>query len=117
MVSAAAACTASCFARASEFHQPVHGALKPGVLPAAAPSSGADLEQLHAKAPWEQSGELAPRVTEQEAANLSAEQIAFLDRKRRGIMPQGSVCGGCGGSGIIVCHRCKGSGVNDHQVW
>ena len=72
----------------------------------------------HAKAPWESGGaeDLLPQLTKEEASKFTAEQLAFLDRKRRGIMPQGSVCGSCGGSGMVVCHRCNGTGINAEQV-
>ncbi|KAI8463676.1 MAG: hypothetical protein J3K34DRAFT_526799 [Monoraphidium minutum] len=108
-------CTTSSSAAPPALHP-----LTPGAAHTAARSGGCSrrptLARACATAPWERGGELAPRVSEEEAAALSAEQLAFLDRKRRGIMPQGSICGSCGGRGIAVCHCCKGSGVNDHQV-
>eukprot|EP00887_Chlorella_sp_A99_P004622 scaffold4.g4622.t1 len=77
------------------------------------------MQPLRAAAPWHTDDEEAaiPLFTPEEAASgLSADQLAFLDRKRRGIMPQGSLCPACSGTGMCVCHKCNGSGVNAYQV-
>ncbi len=45
-------------------------------------------------------------------ALLSKEQLEFLERKEKGIMPEISVCKTCDGIGTIPCTSCKGTGVN-----
>ena len=58
----------------------------------------------------------APAFTPEEAAALSADQLAFLERKRKGIMPRGSTCPTCDGAGTVVCGKCDGTGINAFQA-
>lgn len=46
------------------------------------------------------------------SAVLSKEQLEFLDRKRKGILPAASSCKSCAGEGMIPCVSCKGTGRN-----
>ena len=46
------------------------------------------------------------------SAVLSKEQMEFLERKRKGILPERSTCKTCDGIGTIPCTSCKGTGLN-----
>lgn len=57
-------------------------------------------------------------TSEEERAMMSADQLAFLVRKRKAaaglgpVMPEASACEECGGQGMRACHQCDGTGVN-----
>jgi len=61
------------------------------------------------------------RVKKPDLSKFSAEQLAFLERKRKfkaGLgpaMPDSTVCPDCNAKGIVVCWACKGTGVNDED--
>ena len=60
----------------------------------------------------------ASLVTDEERRLFSAEQLAFLTRKRLAaaglgpIFPESSSCASCSGQGMRVCHQCGGTGAN-----
>lgn len=60
-------------------------------------------------------------LSSDEAASLSAEQAAFLVRKRKAaaglgpIMPAASACQFCDGIGTRCCHQCNGTGQNGND--
>ncbi|KAL4444971.1 hypothetical protein ABPG77_004021 [Micractinium sp. CCAP 211/92] len=86
-------------------------------------------QRLRAIPPWERAaqptatpGQPAPPpgsfVSEEERSKFSAEQLEFLERKRRAaaglgpVMPVGCQCVACSGEGLVACPQCGGSGVN-----
>jgi len=60
-------------------------------------------------------------VTDLERAAFSAEQVVFLERKRRAaaglgpLLPPSSYCSHCTGSGKCQCPECNGTGMNQYD--
>mmetsp|Transcript_12285 Transcript_12285/g.30019 ORF Transcript_12285/g.30019 Transcript_12285/m.30019 type:complete len:203 (+) Transcript_12285:1-609(+) len=61
-------------------------------------------------------------LTDADKKQFTVEQLRFLARKRRfkagegPAMPEECTCATCKGVGIIVCHQCGGTGVNDRNI-
>jgi hypothetical protein len=73
----------------------------------------------HQPAPPVATDDFTQFVEPDEQTRFSVEQLRFLARKRRhaaGLGPALPQCATCAGEGIVACHACGGTGVNEQDI-